>query len=77
MFGGVDLSASTAAFLVTAGVIVACCVAFPRVRRTLLGIVDTLDGLELLFYVLCALAIVAVVSGAMVYALWRILSGVL
>ena len=38
---------------------------------------DTLEGIEALFYVLGALAIVAVVSGAMVYALWRLLSGVL
>ena len=77
MFGGMGLDAPTAAVLVAAGIIVVCCVAVPGVRRTLLRIVDTLDGLELLFYVLCALAIVAVVSGAMVYALWRILSDVL
>jgi len=77
MFGGMGLNAPTAAVLVAAGIIVVCCVAVPRVRRTLLGIVDALDALEVLFYVLCALVIVAVVSWAMVYALWRLLSGVL
>src|SRR5215207_3164798 len=60
MFGGMALDAPTAAVLVAAGIIVVCCVAAPRVRRTLLlGIVDTLDALEGLFYVLCALVIVA------------------
>jgi hypothetical protein len=77
MFGGMGLDAPTAAVLVAAGVIVVCCVAVPRMRRTLLGIVDTLDGIELLFYVLCALVIVAIVSWALVYGLWRLLSGVL
>ena len=72
MFGAMGLDAPTAAVL-----IVVCCVAVPRVRSTLLGIVDTLDALEVLFYVVCALLIVAVVSWAMVHALWRILSGVL
>jgi hypothetical protein len=71
------LDAPTAAVLVAAGIIVVCCVAVPRVRRTLLGIVDTLDALEGLFYVLCGLVIVAAVSWAMVYALWRLLAGVL
>jgi hypothetical protein len=77
MFGRMALDAPTAAVLLAGGVIVVCCVTIPGVRRTLLGIVDTLDGIEALFYVLGALAIVAVVSGAMVYALWRLLSGVL
>jgi hypothetical protein len=77
MFGGMALDAPTAAVLVAAGIIVVSCVVVSRVSRTLLGIVDALDALEGLFYVLCALVIVAVVSWAMVYALWRLLSGVL
>jgi len=78
MFGGMALDAPTLTLLVAVAIIVVCCVAFPKVRRrTLLGIVDTLDGIELLFCAVCALVIVAVVSWAMVYGLWRLLSGLL
>ncbi len=50
-------------------IIVVFCVAFPTVRRALLGVVATLDRIEALFYVVFGLAIVAVVSWAMVDSL--------
>ena len=77
MSGGMSLDAPTATLLVSVAIIVVCCVAFPKVRRAFSGVVDTLDGIEALFYVLFGLAIVGVVSWAMVYGLWRLLSGLL
>ena len=72
-----SLDAPTTTLLVSVAIIVVFCVAFPTVRRALLGVVATLDGIEALFYVVFGLAIVAVVSWAMVYSLWRLLSGLL
>jgi hypothetical protein len=77
MSGGMSLNTPTIMLLVVLGVIVVCCVAFPKVRRTLLGVVATLDGIELLFYVVVGLAFVLIVSWAMVYGLWKLLSGLL
>ena len=71
------LDAPTTTLLVSVAIVVVFCVAFPTVRRTLLGVVDTLDAIEALFYVVFALVIVDVVSWAMVYGLWRLLSGLL
>jgi hypothetical protein len=72
-----SLDAPTTTLLVSVAIIVVFCVAFPKVRRTLLGVVATLDGIEALFYVVFGLAIVTVVSWAMVYGLWRLSSGLL
>ncbi len=72
-----SLDAPATTLLVSVAIIVVFCVAFPTVRRALLGVVATLDGIEALFYVVFGLAIVAVVSWVMVYSLWRLLSGLL
>jgi hypothetical protein len=71
------LDAPTLTLLVAVAIIVVCCVAFPKVRRTLLGMWDALDAIDTLFYLLCGLVIVAAVSWAIVYVLWRLLSGLL
>ncbi len=72
-----SLDAPTATLLVSVAVIVVFCVAFPKVRRTLLGIWDGLDAKDTLFYLFVALAFVGVVSWAMIYGLWKLLSGML
>jgi predicted ferric reductase len=71
------LDAPTLTLLVAVAIIVVCCVAFPKVRRTLLGMWDALNAIDTLFYLLCGLVIVAAVSWAIVYVLWRLLSGLL
>ena len=63
MFGGMSLEAPT--------------VALPKVRRTILGVVDALDAIEVLLYTVSGLGIVCVVSWALVYGLWGLLSGLL
>jgi hypothetical protein len=77
MFGGMTLDAPTLTLLVAIAIVVVCCVAFPKARRTLLGMWDTLDAIDTLFYVLVALAFVGVVSWAIVYGIWRLLSGLM
>jgi hypothetical protein len=77
MFGGMILNTPTITLLVALVIIVVCCVAFPKVRRTLMGVVDALDGIEALVYIVFGLAFVSVVSWAMVYGLWKLLSGLL
>ena len=77
MFGGMILNTPTITLLVALVIIVVCCVVFPKVRRTLMGGVDALDGIEALVYIVFGLAIVSVVSLAMVYGLWKLLSGLL
>ncbi len=54
---------------------VVCWVAFPKVHRTILGVVDALDAIEALFYAVLGLGIVCVVSWALAYGLWRLFSG--
>ena len=71
------LDAPTATLLVSVAVIVVFCVAFPKVRHTLLGVVSALDGIEALFYVLFGLAVVVVASWAVVYNLWQLRSGLM
>ena len=46
-----SLDAPTKTLLVSVAIIVVFCVAFPTVRRALLGVVATLDRIEALFYV--------------------------
>jgi len=77
MFGGMILNTPTITLFVALVIIVVCCVAFPKVRRSLMGVVDALDGIEALVYIVFGLAIVSVVSWAMVYGLWKLLSGLL
>jgi hypothetical protein len=59
---GMSLDAPTVTLFVSVAVVVVICVAFPKVRRTLLGIWDGLDAIDTLFYVLVALVFVGAVS---------------
>jgi hypothetical protein len=77
MFGGMSLNAPTVTLLVSVSIIVVFCVAFPKVRRTILGVVSTLDAIEALFYVAFGLAIACIAIWGSVYYVWRLLSGLL
>jgi hypothetical protein len=57
----------TVTLFLSVAVVVVIFVAFPKVRRTLLGIWDGLDAIDTLFYVLVALVFVGAVSWAIAY----------
>ena len=52
---------------------VCCVVAFPKVRRTIVGLWDTLESVDLVISVLLALAIVGAVVGVVSWTLVRFL----
>ena len=64
MFVGMTLDAPTITLLVAIAIIVVCCVAFPKVRRKLLGVVATRDGIGFLLYIVVGLAFVLIVNWA-------------
>jgi hypothetical protein len=57
-----SLDAPTVTLFVSVAVVVVIFVAFPKVRRTHLGIWDGLDAIDTLFYALVALVFVGAVS---------------
>jgi hypothetical protein len=63
MFSGMSLNTPTITPLVAVAIIVVCCVAFlPKVRRKLLGVVATRDGIGFLLYIVVGLAFVLIGS---------------
>ena len=64
------LDAPTEALLASLAAIIVCCMAFPKVRRTLLRVVSTMDGIGTLLYILFGLAIVGVATWALVNLDW-------
>ena len=50
---------------------VCCVVAFPKVRRTIVGLWDALESVDLVIFVLLALAIVGAVVGVVSWTLVR------
>jgi len=62
----------TVTVLVAVAVIGVCCiVAFPKVRRTLVGLWEALESVDLVIFVLLALAIVGAVVGVVSWTLAR------
>ncbi len=57
-----ELSDSTVTLLVAIAIIVVCCVALPKVRRTILGVAGTRDAIGALLYIVLGLVIVSIVS---------------
>jgi hypothetical protein len=67
MSGGMSLNTPTLTLLVVIAIIVVYCVAFlPKVRRTLLGVVATRDGIGFLLYIVVGLAFVLIGSWVLV-----------
>ena len=76
MFARMAITTLTVTVLVALAVIGVCCVvAFPKVRRTLVGLWDALESVDLVIFVLLALAIVGAVVGVVSWALVRSLGG--
>ena len=50
---------------------VCCVVAFPKVRRTIVGLWEALESVDLVIFVLLALAIVSAVIGVVSWTLVR------
>jgi hypothetical protein len=67
----------TVAVLVAVAVIAVCCLAIPRVRRTIVALWDTLESAELVVFVLLALAIVGALVGVVSWTLARSLGNFL
>jgi tellurite resistance protein TehA-like permease len=65
MSGGMSLNTPTPTLLVAIAIIVVCCLAFPKVRRKLLGVVATRDGIRYLLYIVVGLAFVLMGSWAL------------
>jgi hypothetical protein len=67
----------TVAVLVAVAVIAVCCLAFPRVRRTIVALWDSLESAELVVFVLLAVvgALVGVVRWTLVRSLGDLLFG--
>jgi hypothetical protein len=62
----------TVTVLVAVAVIGVCCiVAFPKVRRTIVGLWEALESVDLAIFVLLALAIVGAVVGVVSWTLAR------
>ena len=72
MFARMAMTTLTVTVLVAVAVIGVCCiVAFPKVRRTLVGLWEALESVDLVIFVLLALAIVGAVVGVVSWTLAR------
>ena len=72
MFARMAITTLTVTVLVAVAVIGVCCVvAFPIVRRTIVGLWDALESVDLVIFVLLALAIVGAVVGVVGWTLVR------
>ena len=72
MFARMAITTLTVTVLVAVAVIGVCCVvAFPKVRRTIVGLWDALESVDLVIFVLLALAIVGAVVGVVSWTLVR------
>ncbi len=65
MSDGMSLNTPTLTLLVAIAIIVVCCLAFPKVRCKLLGVVATRDGIGFLLYIVVGLAFVLIVNWAL------------
>ena len=72
MFARMDITTLTVTVVVIVAVIGVCCVvAFPKVRRTIVGLWEALESVDLVIFVLLALAIVGAVVGVVSWTLVR------
>jgi len=66
------ITSPTVTVLVAVSVIGVCCVvALPKVRRTIVGVWDALESVDLVIFVLLVLAIVGAVVGVVSWTLVR------
>jgi hypothetical protein len=73
LFARMAITTLTVTVLVAVAVVAVCCVAFPKVRRTIVGLWDALESVDLVIFVLLALAIVGAVVGVVSWTLVRFL----
>ena len=71
MFARMAVTSLTVTVVVAVAVIGVCCLAFPKVRRTIVGLWDALESVDLVIFVLLALAIVGAVVGVVSWTLVR------
>ena len=72
MFARMDITTLTVTVLVAVSVIGVCCVvAFPKVRRTIVGLWEALESVDLGIFVMLALAIGGAVVGVVSWTLVR------
>ena len=71
MFARMAITTLTITVVAVALIGVCCVVAFPKVRRTIVGLWEALESVDLVIFVLLALAIVGAVVGVVSWTLVR------